>query len=136
MRWRIQKPFFAKLAQSLSEAVALYVRYEYKDSKGENRRERNKRFNRESPDIVWPEEGIYLKDWFFEIRSGVKPGEIITWTDLKHWVDVTKNNIREEEIIAIKSMDDSYCRQVAIERNEDLGRNREKPAGNQNGRHY
>lgn len=129
---RRKRNFFAQLAQRFSDAIALYVRYEYKDSTGETRRQRNARFGQSSPDIKWPDECGYLKSWFFEIKSGVKTGDIITWVDLKNWIDITGNLVTEDEILVIKEMDNAYCQQVSIEQSEDAIRNSPKTKGYNN----
>jgi len=93
------------------------IRYDFKDENGETRRERNARFNVESPDLVIPGSGRYLWDWFESLASGV--GRVsdgvcapIPWTEFLAWANVTGNVVFPSEYVILRAMDATFCEET------------------------
>lgn len=75
----------------------------------------------EEPDPLDPDFS-YLLDWFWSMRAGLSAGlngaEPLSMTELAHWMTLTGDIPRREEIRIIRSMDDAYLAAVARERAE------------------
>jgi hypothetical protein len=87
-----------------------------KDKDGETRRERNESFETESPEAEVPDNGVFLWDWFWELRQSQPPGLSgpvpISNGELALWCQLTGNIIRREEIAILRAMDSRYCAEI------------------------
>lgn len=100
------------MTAKLSDAVALSVRYELPDEKGETRRQRNAKFGVASPDIEVPDEGQHVWDWFWEkLTNRRKSGpEALTHAEIGEWQRLTRTQVLPEEIEMLIAMDDAYMK--------------------------
>lgn len=93
-----------------------------KDKDGETRRERNESFEVESPEVDVPEIGMFLWNWFWELRESSAPGfsgpSPISNQELVAWVSLTGNVVRREELKVLKSMSSRYCSEIDKESEE------------------
>lgn len=95
----------------------MFVRYDTPNEHEKTRRERNEEFEREAPELIIPDEGQYLWDWYFELSSAV--GRItdgvcfpIRWTEYLAWAEVTGLIVRSEEYAILRAMDASFCEET------------------------
>lgn len=115
----------------MAEAVKVRVRYDTKDENGETRRERNEKFDAESPSLDIPDEGLYLWQWFWNlstwfrrVRSGVS--EPIVPSEMIAWADVIGVDVRPAEFAILHAMDMAFCEATNVEISEWRERDREK----------
>lgn len=123
---RVDGKFFRVVADELCEAIRIFVRYDVPfDKSGETRRKRNENFSKGelSPDVVIPDDGQHIWDWYFElsnsltrVRSGVC--EAIPWSEYKAWIDLTQVKIDPEEIDMLRYIDAAFCSQMNVELQE------------------
>lgn len=115
----------------MAEAVKVRVRYDTKDENGETRRERNEKFDAESPSLDIPDEGLYLWQWFWNlstwfrrVRSGVS--EPIVPSEMIAWAEVIGVEVRPAEFAILHVMDMAFCEATNVEISEWRERDREK----------
>ncbi|MBZ3690984.1 phage tail assembly chaperone [Phyllobacterium calauticae] len=110
--------------------MKLRVRYELPDENGETRRERNTRFNADSPIITIEDTIQYLWDWFWEMSdsrsSGMNGPNPISHQDLMAWCQFSGNILLREEWRILTAMDNTYREAIAIENKEQAERQKEK----------
>lgn len=93
-------------------AVEVWARYYTKDGDGETRRERNARFNQDSPTLDVPDRGSHLWEWFTDIsrsrqyRDGSP--QPISPTDWLAWSQMTGAIVRDEEWAILRAMDAAF----------------------------
>ncbi len=109
------------------EAIQVLVRYDIPDENGQKRRERNDKFNVESPDLIVPLSGRYLWEWYFDLSSAlrrVRDGicEPIPHTEFQAWRAATGNIVYPAEYAILRAMDIAYC----DETNKELADFRER----------
>jgi hypothetical protein len=92
----------------------VFVRYDTPNEHGETRRERNERFEQPSPELIIPDGGQYLWDWYHELAEGV--GRIndgvcrpIPWGEYLAWAKVSGSIVRTDEYAILRAMDASFC---------------------------
>lgn len=96
----------------------MYARYELNDEQGETRRQRNERFGQGelSPELVVPEQGQYLWNWFFELDEGRSGGsQPLTALEISAWADLTGNIMTRQDFRILRSMDRAYLHQYEEE---------------------
>lgn len=96
------------------------MRYETPDQNGETRRERNARFDEPSPELIIPDEGLYLWEWFDDICEGINRVHDttvfrITPSDFTSWATITGNIVRTEEYAILRAMDAAYSLELTTE---------------------
>ena len=101
----------------MCEAIRTKIRYDFKDENNETRRERNARFGKESPEIVIPESGAYIWEWYQDLSAGV--GRIsdgvcdpIPWSEFLAWSSVTGAVVFPSEYAILRAMDAVFCEEM------------------------
>ena len=98
----------------------MFVRYDTPNEHGITRRERNEQFidiEHKSPELIIPDDGQYLWDWYFELASAV--GRVIDgvcmpipWSEYLAWAEVAGLIVRSEEYAILRAMDASFCEET------------------------
>ena len=104
----------------MSETVRVHVRYDLRDENNKTRRERNEQFGHESPELKIPSAGRYLWDWYWELSSGlirINDGAVIPIppSEVKAWVEITRNIVYPTEYAILRAMDMAFCDESARE---------------------
>lgn len=110
------------------EAVRVYTRYDLPNSKGQVRREINKRVGVETPIFEIPEEGYYLWEIFIEINNNIYRRDMMNGnfynippSEFLAWLKLTGIIITPLEYRILQKMD----AQFVIECNKELDSERE-----------
>lgn len=101
----------------LCEAVRVYARYDLPDEKGETRRERNEKFETETPPKIISDEARYLWEWYEDLRnwvSRISDGvcKYIPPTEFTAWAQITGRIIFPEEFKVLHEMDVAFSDEV------------------------
>lgn len=97
--------------------MRVFTRYDLPDEKEDTRRARNERVGFDSPDLIIPEEGMYLWDWYtllnksvFRVQDGYY--HPIAPTEFQAWSSLTGNLINPVEYEILQSMDYVFCEEM------------------------
>lgn len=104
------------------------------DERGEKRRDRNAKHDKDSPEFAVPVEGVYLWQWYQQISDSLQrvidgvcrpipPSEFVAWQSM------SRNIVNHVEYDILRKMDKAYCDEMNIELknyNERLDEAREK----------
>lgn len=108
-----------------------FVRYETKDERGETRRERNEKHDAATPEIVIPEAGKHIWEWYADLSQffvrvkdsvcvPIPPSEFLAWREL------TENIVHDYEFEMLAAIDRTYCRMMNSELQDYNIRERER----------
>lgn len=115
----------------MAEAVRIRVRYDTKDENGETRRERNEKFDADSPSLDIPDEGLYLWQWFWNLATWFKrvrsgSAEIIVPSEMEAWANLNGVEVRPAEFAILHAMDMAFCEATNVEISEWRERDKER----------
>ena len=114
------------------------MRYDIPDENGETRRERNKRFGVDTPNITTPKGFSYLWAWYIEASSDAELNNIgmvfpIKYTSWKAWLEMENYKITDFEFRILKEIDRQYVKCFNKEISDMRERLSEKPNGRYSG---
>lgn len=111
----------------------VHVRYDTPDDKGETRRDRNIRFDKAelNPEMILPEAGLYLWDWFHDISASVTriiQGQPIRIppSEFLAWATVTGRIVLQAEYAILRDMDAAFCSALGAEIVEAQARRKDR----------
>ena len=107
--------------------MTLIVRYDFRRSNGETRRDYNARFNQPSPDILIPPEYDHFFAWFWDIsnmidRNGDGYCRPIAPGDYKAWLELSGEIVEPADYDILRAMDKAYVAQMNVEIQDDIKR--------------
>jgi len=83
------------------------------DENGETRRQRNARFEAESPELQVPDAITHVWEWFWQLSGRRHSGpEALTFADVGEWSRLLQIDLLPEEVQMLLAMDDQYLRAV------------------------
>lgn len=116
-----RRSFFYDLKACLCEAARVYTRYDIPDkTTKETRRERNERVGEYCPELVIPDYGRYIWNWFVSLNQSISrikdgvcqplpPSEVLAWCKL------TETIVYPVEYDILQGMDDAFCEETNLE---------------------
>jgi hypothetical protein len=106
----------------------LTVRYDMADDKGETRRERNRRFGKQTPEVRIPDQAGHVWSWFWELSARRRSGpESLTYGEISNWTRITCRDVLPVEVSMLMAMDDAYLRAVREEQQAARERAMQQP---------
>lgn len=111
----------------------MHVRYDTRNEDDETRRERNARFDVESPELVIPDAGHHLWEWYFDMSARlrrVRDGacEPIPPSEFQAWVASTGQIVYPSEYAILGEMDLAYCDEMNKELDDYRAREKDRTA--------